>query len=345
MKGLDMRREGMLLAVVMLFVSLFINSCTLVPTTVVTDTEKTFTLAKDAHGMVLKTPDGRTVLRYMTKKPKKTNLAANSVCCFHPVNTPSGVRLTDLAPGDHHHHRGVFLAWHSTEFRQKADFKKFGPAGPTYGWNINRGDFWGWGQFAPTEGVVIRNRGIELVKSDSKTAELEVYNAWMINDREMMGEVTSAKVREQSGVYVIDLHYKLSPVLDLELNQTAFGGFCVRARNDGDSYYSNPDGKVTLPDPHYSVPELNWPAAEWYDYTIKLNDGKTVGCAVLDHPGNPASTWHNPRYVWMVNPCIVARGPVKLNKNQLFDLRYRLVVHDGPAPVELLKKLSYEWRH
>jgi len=101
---------------------------------------------------------------------------------------------------------------------------------------------------------------------------------------------------------------------------------------------------VTLPDPHYSVPELNWPAADWYDYTIRLNDGKTIGAAVIDHPGNPTSTWHNPRYVWMVNPCIVAQGPVTLKKNQVLDLRYRLVVHDGPAPVELLKDLSSTWR-
>ena len=59
-----------------------------------------YTLVPDAHGMVLKSPGGRVVFRYMTKKPAKTNLAASSVCCFHPLNTPSGVRVTDLAPGD-----------------------------------------------------------------------------------------------------------------------------------------------------------------------------------------------------------------------------------------------------
>ncbi|MHC4560759.1 MAG: DUF6807 family protein, partial [Planctomycetota bacterium] len=66
-----------------------------------------YSLAPDKHGVILKNPAGKTIFRYMTVKPKKTNLAASSVCCFHPLNTPSGERLTDLAPGDHHHHRGV----------------------------------------------------------------------------------------------------------------------------------------------------------------------------------------------------------------------------------------------
>ena len=66
-----------------------------------------FTLTPDEHGMVLKAPDGKTVFRYMTRKPAKTNLSANSVCCLYPVNTPSGVRAVDFAPGDHRHHRGI----------------------------------------------------------------------------------------------------------------------------------------------------------------------------------------------------------------------------------------------
>ena len=305
--------------------------------------EGCYNLAPDKHGVILKAPDGKTVFRYMTKKPKKTNLAANSVCCFHPLNTPAGERLTDLAPGDHHHHRGVFLAWHTMDFREKADFSAFGPTGPTHGWNISRADFWGWGEFAPTQGRVIKNRKIDLVRADSEQAELEIHNDWMTNDRVMMTEKTSAKVREQDGVYVIDLDYRLTPKLEVTLNHTAFGGLCVRARNDGDSYYATAEGKVRLPDPHYSVPELNWPAKRWYDYTIKLENDRIVGVGTIDHPDNPPATWHNPRYVWMVNPCIVAGGPVQVSKGKTLRLRYRLVVHDGPTPVELLKKLSNSW--
>ena len=305
--------------------------------------EGCYSLAPDKHGVILKAPNGKTVFRYMTKKPKKTNLAANSVCCFHPLNTPAGERVTDLAPGDHHHHRGVFLAWHTMTFTEKADFSVFGPTGPTHGWNISRADFWGWGEFAPTQGRVIKNRKVDLVKTDAQEAVVEIHNDWTINSRVVMTEKTTAKVREQDGVYIIDLDYALTPQLDLTLDHTAFGGFCVRARNDGDSCYATAEGEVNLPDPHYSVPELNWPAKKWYDYTIKLQNGKTIGVGTIDHSDNPPSTWHNPRYVWMVNPCIVAAGPAQVSKGETLRLRYRLVVHDGPTPVELLNKLSAPW--
>lgn len=302
-----------------------------------------YSLSPDEHGVILKDPGGKTVFRYMTKKPTKTNLAASSVCCFHPLNTPAGERLTDLAPGDHHHHRGVFLAWHTMDFREDADFSAFGPTGPTHGQNIYRADFWGWGEFAPTQGRIIKNRSVNLTKADAAQAELVIHNDWIIKDRVVMVEKTTVTVRQQEAVHVIDLDYRLTPNLDLTFNRTAFGGFCVRARNDGDSYYATAEGKVNLPDPHYSVPELNWPSKTWYDYTIKLDTGQTIGVGTIDHPDNPPSTWHNPRYVWMVNPCMVASEPVQVNKDKTLRLRYRLVVHDGPTPTDLINKLASSW--
>ena len=88
---------------------------------------------------------------------------------------------------------------------------------------------------------------------------------------------------------------------------------------------------------------FNWPAKRWYDYTIKLDNGRTIGVGTIDHPDNPPSTWHNPRYVWMVNPCIVASEPFQVKKDKMLRLRYRLVVHDGPTPTDMLNKLESSW--
>ena len=128
------------------------------------------------------------------------------------------------------------------------------------------------------------------------------------------------------------------------LNQTPFGGFCVRARNDGQSWYADARGRVTLPDPHYSASDLNWPAADWYTYLITLANGRTIGCAVIDHPSNPRSTWHNPRYVWMINPCIVANGPFEVPQGQSLTLRYRVVTFDGALPDRAIADLSTQFR-
>jgi hypothetical protein len=305
---------------------------------------RSFELEPAPSGKTLKAPDGRVALSYLTTKPEGSNLRANSACCFHPVNTPSGERLTDLAPGDHVHHRGIFLAWHSIDFRRKADFTKMGPTGPTHGFDISRADFWGWGEFAPTDGRVIRNRDVRLVNSTETSAELVIQNDWTIRDARYAAEETRAVWRELQGANVLDLTYALTPDREMTLNQTAFGGFCVRARNDGDSWYESPSGRVTLPDPHYSAPDLNWPRADWYAYGIALRTGKTIGCAVVDHPANPPATWHNPRYVWMINPCIVADKPITLEAGRPLTLRYRVIVFDGPLPGSLVRQLSADWR-
>lgn len=289
------------------------------------DAEASFTLTPDEHGMVLKTPDGRVVFRYMTKRPADTKLTANSVCCLFPVNTPSGERAVDFAPSDHPHHRGVFLAWHSTKGKEKADF-------------------WGWGEWAPTEGRVIRNREVKLVKANPRFAVVEVRNEWMIQDEVMIREETVIVATQREKAYLIGLRFKLTPTVDVTLDQTAFGGFCAKTRKDGKAVYRDPKGPVKLADPHHLKPETNWPAARWYDRTIELESGKTIGLAVIDAPGNPPATWHNLPPIAMVNPCIVAPGSVTIKRGETLVLNYGLVVHDGPAPMDLLEKLSRQWR-
>ena len=303
-----------------------------------------YKLEPAAAGQTLEAPDGRVAFTYLTAKPEGSNLRANSACCFHPLNTPSGERLTDLAPGDHVHHRGVFLAWHSMDFRRKADFSKLGPLGPTHGFDITRADFWGWGEFAPTDQRVIRNTGLTLAKAADKSAEIAITNAWTIRGDRFAEERTTGVWQERDGANVLDLTYALTPDWDMTLNQTPFGGFCVRARNDGESWYEGPNGRVTLPDPHYSAADLNWPPAEWYGYGIKLKNGKTIGCAVIDHPSNPRATWHNPRYVWMINPCIVSEKPVAVASGTPLQLRYLVMVFDGEIPGPLVRQLAAEWR-
>ena len=147
--------------------------------------EAAFTLTPDDLGMVLKTPDGRTVFRYMTKRPADTKLTANSVCCLYPVKTPSGEEVVDFAPSDHPHHRGVFLAWHATEGKKPADF-------------------WGWGEWAPTKDRVIKNRSVKLLKADAKHAELVIRNDWMAENEVAVEEALDIEASLLGGVYVVD---------------------------------------------------------------------------------------------------------------------------------------------
>jgi Methane oxygenase PmoA len=166
----------------------------------------------------------------------------------------------------------------------------------------------------------------------------------MVGNRKMLDEINMVSVAERDGVYVLDLEYRLTPVVDYFLDRASFGGFDVQCRKDGESYYANAAGKAPLPDPHYSDPELNWPSAPWYDYTIRLSNGKTLGAAVIDHAGNPPTAWHNSTHLWMLNPTITGAGPQTIKQGATMTLRYRVVTHDGATPTDLPQKLSTEWR-
>jgi hypothetical protein len=303
----------------------------------------TYTLTPVESGMQLKGPDGHVILTYVTKRPENIGLTSPSASYFDPLNTPAGERVTNAAPDDHPHHRGVFFAFLDSEFHTPVDFSKSKGNHPLRAFSVQRADFWSWGLYAPREGRVIQNRDVKLITADDRHAQLEIHNDWLLDNKKMAEETDEVTVTERDGVYVIDLAYRLTPLVDYVLPLQSFGGFAVQAQKYGDWYYSAAYGKVTLPPPTYSYPDSDWPSEPWYDYTIRLkSDGKTVGVAVLDHPLNPPTRWQNT--VWMLNPCITSFGTTTIHPDSPLVLRYRVVVHDGPPPVDVLQKLSVEWR-
>jgi Family of unknown function (DUF6807) len=258
--------------------------------------------------------------------------------------TPGGERVSALAPDDHPHHRGMYLAWHDAEFHAPIDVTRMGPHHPLFGWNVTKADFWGWGQYAPSDGRVIQNTSVTLRSADVNRAQIEIHNDWLVNQRKLIDETTMTTVAERNGVYVIDLQFRIAPVVDYQINKASFSGFGFQARKDGESSFTSNQGRVEYPDPHYSVPELNWPAAAWYGYVITLANGHTVGAAVIDHPLNPPSTWHNSRTLWMLNPSISALGTYTIHPDDPLTLRYRVIVHDGPTPTGVVQELATEFR-
>ena len=304
--------------------------------------DNSYMLAPSHDGYEVRTPEGRVVFDYVTQKPTNIGLTSPSASYFHPVETPSGETVTNVAPDDHPHHRGIFLGFLNSEFHTPVQQSLNSPHLPDETFDIHRADFWAWGFFAPREDRVIKNRDVHLIHADLKHAELEIHNDWLVGGQKMLDETDRVNVSERDGVYVIDLAYRLAPLFDYVIHQTAFGGFAVQGMKYGDSYYSAPWGKVTLTPPYYSNPESDWPSEPWYDYTVRLkSDGKTVGIAVLDHPLNPPTRWHNT--VWLLNPCISSYRPVTIHPGTPLILRYRVVVHDGPPPTKLLQDLSEEW--
>jgi hypothetical protein len=267
--------------------------------------------------------NGRTMVTYQLKAPVGAGLPVESGGFFHPVTTPSGVVVTDLAPADHRHHRGVFLAWVEMHGRKDADF-------------------WGWGEHAPVKERRIVNQRLRPRLTDDFVS-FRADNTWEAEGIVLMRERLDARVSDRDGVRVMDLTYRFTPLDDLTLSRWAFSGFCVRTRKDGDIHLYSPAGPAKFPPPSHLKPESDWPDARWYACEQTLTDGRQIGAAVLNHPRNPPTLWHNHPDIRMINPCIVAPGEVKLKAGKPLVLRYRVVTFDGKLPSATLEKLANEW--
>jgi hypothetical protein len=201
----------------------------------------------EIEAVEVETQVAKPVLKYWRQKPQDTKLAAESGCFFHPLCSPDGVAVTDLAPADHPHHRGVFLAF--VEMRgAKLD-----------------ADFWGWGVHAPIEGRKIVNIDKAIAELDAKGVTTTFDNAWKVGDAVFLDERLTARTQVLSEVNVLDLEYRLTPKEDIRLPRWAFSGFCVRLRKDGKIVYTSPKGVVDRPALNHMKPELDWPAEAWYD--------------------------------------------------------------------------------
>ena len=273
---------------------------------------------------VERTPDavvvkegGAEVLRYQLAKPAGTKLSVESGCYFHPLATPKGVVVTDVAPDDHLHHRGIFLAW--VEMRGKKD-----------------ADFWGWGEKAPKKDRRIVNREV----TDAKDGAFRVRNEWMAEESVLLTEDLAVAVRTQGEARILDLAYTLTADDELKIGQWAFSGFCARARKDGKTVIEGPDGVVNRPTPNHLDPKTAWPDARWYACSFELPDGKKAGVAVVNPSSNPRAGWYNAKSIAMLNPSVTAPGPLTLAPKVPLKLAYKVVAFDGPVPRELLTDLA-----
>lgn len=283
-----------------------------------------FTGTRTESAVLLKSPAGNPILRYVREHPEgdEPAPAVEGACYTYPLYTPSGEVVSDLAPKDQPHLRGVFCGWMQVEGERA-------------------GDWWGLGTKSPKEGRLVLNREARITEESETSTTLRVINSWRADGERVLQERVTITASQAAGCNVVDYDYKFTVPTRTEvvIGENAFGGFCYRARPRGQVEISGPAGKMNLPDSVSDKPESNWPSADWYDMTYRAADGKVSGVTVMDHPNNPQSTWHVTRALHLLNPSIVALGPVTIPFGEPLYLRYRLVVHDGAASTVDLPKL------
>jgi hypothetical protein len=263
----------------------------------------------------------RPVARYQVTKPATGGASTESGCYFHPVYSPAGTLVTDIGPEDHRHHRGIFLAWVEVNGAAK-------------------GDFWGWGEPAPIAGRRIVNRSLEPTPPIFGSARFRALNEWVADTKVVMKEELRVVAGLNEGATLINLSVQFTAVTPVKLGRWAFGGFAVRTRKDGEVTAVNEAGPVKLAPPRHTEPGSNWPDATWYGLHLKLADGKEATVAVANRPSNPKTSWHVVPSIGLINPCITAPGEVEILPDKPLVLRYRVMVCDGAANLDLLTRLA-----
>jgi hypothetical protein len=234
-----------------------------------------------------------------------------------PVVGSSGAQLTRLGhpnPVGHEHHRSVWFG------HQK----------------INTINF--WEERSGTD-IQIRHKRVVIYQDGSDWAGLVAeLDWWAAGRRQMRQSLVIAVEPQSSGGFALDLQSRFEAAgAPVELGQTNFGFLGVRVAKTLSEQFGG--GTLTSSEGAQGAAALFGKRARWVDYSGPSAPGIVEGIAYFDHPSNPShpAAWHVRADGWMEAAFNLA-GPYAIPPDHPLDLRYRLLIHPGPADRTALDK-------
>lgn len=249
---------------------------------------------------------------------------------IHPIHTPAGVVVSGDYPPDHLHHHGIWAAWTRTVFRgDTVDF-----------WNVadRLGDVlpasldsaWGGPVFG---GFVARHRYVALTRGAPRDA---------------LNEQWTGRVYDIAGngrpywLFDLEVEQQTAGGESLLLPPYHYGGVAYRGRDD---WYGEANARFLTSEGHNRAAG-NETRARW-THIGGSAEGGLRGVAVLSHPQNfrhPEPVRIHPRepyFVWAPSQL----GEWSIVPGTPHRVRYRYVVHDGPADPAELDRLWNDFAH
>lgn len=234
---------------------------------------------------------------------------------IHPVLTPSGRRVTEDYPPNHKHHHGIWAAWTSTSVSgRKPDFWNMGDRKGRVEFE-RLGHAWSGPLVA---GFEARHRYMDFLAPTPTTILLETWRvqAYAWPDRTRQAHVFDLTVRQE-----------LVGTAPLELPTYRYGGVGMRGRHQWDgadkTFFLTSTGRGRVPG--------HGTRATWVHMSGDV-DGRRAGIAMLSHPDNVRSP--QPMRIHPTEPFFnfapQQAGPLTIRPGEVFTLRYRFVVTDGP---------------
>lgn len=309
----------------------------------------------------------------------KTDSRRGAGCYLYPLNGVDGENLTDLAPKDHYHHRGVFWTW---------------PAVGVWEADGTKREYDLWTTNAPIRQRFVRFLDRPTTGDDAnggEFAEFAVENGWFVGpnatktDAELdptakdgqKGERVGERIAENAPLYgekvVTEIvRVKTGPVetfegvrcrsLDVEIvlipnekpislrgaENKSYGGLTIRFRPTG----KNGEDRFILTDEGLAKGDMPEKPLRWADFTSRFGapDKETgektalSGAAIFLSPNFPdfPPTWLT-RYYGPL--CVGWPGVVeqKFEPGERIEMRARIWLHEGLVPKETLQKAFERW--
>ncbi|MBQ8363007.1 MAG: PmoA family protein [Thermoguttaceae bacterium] len=312
----------------------------------------------------------------------KTDSRRGAGCYLYPLNGVDGENLTDLAPKDHYHHRGVFWTWPAVGVWEADGTKR-------------EYDLW-------TTNAPIRQRFLRFLdrpttgngengENGGDFAEFAVENGWFVGpnatktDAELdptakdgqNGERVGERIAENAPLYgekvVTEIvRVKTGPIetfkgvrcrsVDVEIvlipnekpislrgaEGKSYGGLTIRFRPVG----KNGEDRFILTDEGLAKGDMPEKPLRWADFTSRFGsvDKETVekyalsGAAIFLSPNFPdfPPTWLT-RYYGPL--CVGWPGVVeqKFEPGERIEIRARIWLHEGLVAKETLQKAFERW--
>lgn len=249
---------------------------------------------------------------------------------FHPLHTSGGIPMTALEPWDHVWHRGLWFGW---KYLNGVNYWE--EQGVPTGSRVN---YWS-GESAPLEGLteLVGRESVRLNHDDAIVATSLQYRptdgeAVLLEERRVRCTLPDTRG------YRLDWHHAFTAgQVDVTIDRTPICGETPWGGYAGMSWRAARSlGKFTS----YNSEGLRDEAVEherarWVDLTGQADGGRQLfaGLTMFDHPDNPRYPNHwrcimTPGFGY-INPSLVLAEPFILSAGERFDLRYRVLVHDG----------------
>ena len=268
---------------------------------------------KKEQGGLWITDNGKNIAFYQ-KDPMGFNAWEKRNNFLHPLMLPDGTSITENAPDDHPHHRGIFWAWHQIliDGQQVSD-----------GWELKN--------------FAVNVKTIEFKRNKDNDGELQTTAFWSSplykeGNEAYLKEITTYTFYRQKANYRM-IHFTIrliSQVDNLQLggsdDEKGYGGFSVRIKLPDDVQFKSSRG--TVEPRNEAVTSAN-------DIRISGSMGRNGngpgGVIIYAAPTNPmaSNSWILRKKASMQNAVFPGRLPVKLEKEVPLTLNYTLVLYTG----------------